>query len=983
MAQKAEVQVTLTTEAKLAALDAYQRKVQSVTSMVGGLKTVLAGLGAATAVGSLAGGFQAATQHLNTLSTEIARSAGRVGVSAEAYQVFGHVLKSAGGDAADLTTALSTLRNALGEALRNGDSGFAKAFAELGLKVADLTKLRPEIQLERVARALAGIEDPARRASLAQDILGKGASNLKPVLDRLAVEGFGGLRDEVAATAGIMSGEMARALDDLETRIASAGNRMALALSPLVLKTQELKARLAETAAGITETVAGGASWAAEQWQKDRGVGWGAVAAQGIGGAALLGVTYRKEIKAGWDAAVAGLAKMPAWGHVGTLIGLGAVAVLAGANTISGLTQAAVAGQELDEVVRAAPLDRVKEFNTQFRTVDSQEKLQNYAAEAERRAREAARRSFSEQDPELKRNLEQAAKQYWGIVHAAKAQGDQLIRNNLAAAQAKRDAELNARAAEMRADREKDAAEWVEKNAKAMTEQTEAGRRKLELSQLDPVARLAQLERERVQTLDNAAEFTGTESEKRRNQVETERAILALDEEIAATRKEITAQTDKELEARLRIARLEDPGRAHLKEVSPEDYSRGVDIAASMEMERLQRQAGRDSANFLLTDEEKRRRRIENLRAQQGVLDESASALRAGGDAQRAQQFEDRSGVIGGQIEGAASPQTTLEGFGAGLTQLQNQWGTLAQQMQRSVADIGQGITQGIGGGLNQILGTTEYWSQSLGNIAGPIMGSITQSISRMFAEWIVARGAAAIKNIAFSQKEGAADAIAKAPGALFGSISSFGVAAAVGVAAFIAATALTGGFRTGGYTGGNDASAPAGVVHQGEWVAPKWMVDDPRYSEMISTLEAIRSGQAGFSLGGFVKYGGMPKEFWGKQVSGFMDRYNFVDGSKLYPSAVGQDATFDAASQQWIQNPDQSVAVPSALTPSPAFAGSRGGSGDDDGSDPAVKPMRVAIFDESSKDAYDQFVSDPRYETAVVRFSRKNAKRLWGGQTG
>lgn len=49
-------------------------------------------------------------------------------------------------------------------------------------------------------------------------------------------------------------------------------------------------------------------------------------------------------------------------------------------------------------------------------------------------------------------------------------------------------------------------------------------------------------------------------------------------------------------------------------------------------------------------------------------------------------------------------------------------------------------------------------------------------------------------------------------------------------------------GFASGGYTGGNKYDI-AGVVHGGEWVAPKWMVDS--YRPIFGQLEALRNNKA------------------------------------------------------------------------------------------------------------------------------------------
>jgi len=63
--------------------------------------------------------------------------------------------------------------------------------------------------------------------------------------------------------------------------------------------------------------------------------------------------------------------------------------------------------------------------------------------------------------------------------------------------------------------------------------------------------------------------------------------------------------------------------------------------------------------------------------------------------------------------------------------------------------------------------------------------------------------------------------------------------------------------FAFGGYTGSGTIKdvtghKVAGVVHDGEWVAPKWMNQDPVYANVIGMLETAR--KQGFATGGFTE---------------------------------------------------------------------------------------------------------------------------------
>lgn len=56
------------------------------------------------------------------------------------------------------------------------------------------------------------------------------------------------------------------------------------------------------------------------------------------------------------------------------------------------------------------------------------------------------------------------------------------------------------------------------------------------------------------------------------------------------------------------------------------------------------------------------------------------------------------------------------------------------------------------------------------------------------------------------------------------------------------------GGFSSGGYTNGAKEEV-AGVVHGGEWVAPKWLVESE--PELFAKLESMRKGVPGYEVGG------------------------------------------------------------------------------------------------------------------------------------
>lgn len=147
-----------------------------------------------------------------------------------------------------------------------------------------------------------------------------------------------------------------------------------------------------------------------------------------------------------------------------------------------------------------------------------------------------------------------------------------------------------------------------------------------------------------------------------------------------------------------------------------------------------------------------------------------------------------------------------------------------------------------------------ESFNNILNNIGQTVVGSLLQSFIRLGVQ--MATNAimgqtmqAATTKAAVSG--GAAALAAWQPAAIAASIATFGAAAGVGTGAYIASQAVgvgagfmsqvaTNGYASGGYTGSGSRNEPAGIVHRGEYVMPKHIVDQPG---MRDTLEAMRRG--------------------------------------------------------------------------------------------------------------------------------------------
>lgn len=172
--------------------------------------------------------------------------------------------------------------------------------------------------------------------------------------------------------------------------------------------------------------------------------------------------------------------------------------------------------------------------------------------------------------------------------------------------------------------------------------------------------------------------------------------------------------------------------------------------------------------------------------------------------------------------------------FGDTITQLQNKFGTIAQQTASTFAEVFNSAINSISKGITGLIEGTMRWGQALREIGTSILDSIIQAIVKMFVTWILQMTILALLQKLFGQQstqQASQSAEAWGPAAVAASIASYGAASAVGTAAALAGMALGAafggalsggsGFAEGGFTGAGGKYQPAGIVHRGEYVMP------------------------------------------------------------------------------------------------------------------------------------------------------------------
>lgn len=146
----------------------------SFRRMIGPIAALTAGyVGLHAAISSFKSVFDVAGQ-LNDLAARTGEAAGKLAILQRAFQ-------NTGSSADAVGPTINRLQNFISKASEEG-SKQGKLLADLGINLAQLGRQAPTEQLQTLARAISGIEDPNARAAAAIAILGRSGAALLPLL---------------------------------------------------------------------------------------------------------------------------------------------------------------------------------------------------------------------------------------------------------------------------------------------------------------------------------------------------------------------------------------------------------------------------------------------------------------------------------------------------------------------------------------------------------------------------------------------------------------------------------------------------------------------------------------------------------------------------------------------------------------------------------------------------------------------------------
>lgn len=181
----------------------------SVTALLNPFTLAAAGV---AAFGAAAVAIGSGLQQLSGRVEELQNTAARLGTSFEFAQVLEAAASRSGVAVDALAGALQKFSVNVAKA-REGGNDAAEAFTQLGISQQELQTTDPSALAVRIADALGEIEDPATRAKLATDLLGKSGLELLPAF--ASIDDAAASIDKFRASISQVDVERLASLDDV------------------------------------------------------------------------------------------------------------------------------------------------------------------------------------------------------------------------------------------------------------------------------------------------------------------------------------------------------------------------------------------------------------------------------------------------------------------------------------------------------------------------------------------------------------------------------------------------------------------------------------------------------------------------------------------------------------------------------------------------------------------------------------------------
>jgi hypothetical protein len=162
----------------------------------------------------------------------------RTGIAAHDLSVLAFAAGKVGISTDQMGMSFRLMERHLDDAV-DGNAAAVKHFTELGISMDDLKTKSPKDIFLEIAQGMERIPDPAKRAALAQELLGRSGTQLLPTMHELATHGFDATAKSATALGVVISDDTAQKALELEkamfvakSALMGVGNTIMVALLP-------------------------------------------------------------------------------------------------------------------------------------------------------------------------------------------------------------------------------------------------------------------------------------------------------------------------------------------------------------------------------------------------------------------------------------------------------------------------------------------------------------------------------------------------------------------------------------------------------------------------------------------------------------------------------------------------------------------------------------------------------------------------------
>lgn len=196
------------------------------------------GRGAAIAGAAVAGAVALMIRNYVRAGDEVHKMAKRTGFSTEALSELRYAADICGADIRALEKGVKRMAKTITDAAE-GMTTYLRAFKRIGIEVEELQGLKPEEQFDRIARAIANVEDATIRAATAQDIFGRAGTQLLPLFAE-GEKGLEALRKKAHELGIVFDQEAANKaarLKDAQTSLKAAFQGLSFTIADTLIPT--------------------------------------------------------------------------------------------------------------------------------------------------------------------------------------------------------------------------------------------------------------------------------------------------------------------------------------------------------------------------------------------------------------------------------------------------------------------------------------------------------------------------------------------------------------------------------------------------------------------------------------------------------------------------------------------------------------------------------------------------------------------------